>query len=638
MLSFIRALARNPIVGGFIVVLLIAAFALFGVTDVFRGGGNAAVLVGDERVTVQELAQAYDRQLQTIQRENPRVTREQADEFGLGERVVQQVTAQAAIDAKINELGLSLSDPRLAEAVRQISAFQNPFNGEFDLQTYRSILRDNGYTGPAGAAERRFESDLKDELTRAQYIDAVLGGMTAPDMFAQARRAYEEERRTVRALLIPPSLAGDIAEPTDEELSGFIAENARIFQRPENRRFTLVRVSPELYERDVDVSEEDLLALYAFRLENGELADAPTRSLTQWPAPDQGVAETAAARIATGESIDTVVAELGLGEAVSLSDVQAFEVPDAGIAEGAFALGEGAVEAVEGRLGWRVVRIDAAADPQAPTLEEARSDLVTELAGDAAEGMMLDALALFEEARGAGATLEEAARAASIPAEIYDWLGPDGTSVNGYRAFTLSDAPEILENVFSLPQGFDGDLTTFGENGYFVARVDAIDASRLPEVSEVRDEASAVWRVQQVDEQLQALVDDALARARAGESLDAIAADIEGARVEAATLGRSETAGPFNRQLVSQAFGAERAAPFSGRAGDQRTRAVAVVDAILAPDPRPASLERAQALAGELETDLAIALESALVTTYEVRQDQRLIDLALGRIDPADFQ
>lgn len=638
MLSFIRALARNPIVGGFIVVLLIAAFALFGVTDVFRGGGNAAVLVGSERVTVQELNQAYERQLRMIQRENPRFTREQADEFGLGERIVQQVTAEAAVDAKVSELGLSLSDPRLADAVRQIEAFQNPFNGEFDLQTYRTLLRDNGYSGPAGAAERRFEADLKDELTRGQYISAILGGTIAPDMLAMSRRAYEEERRTVRALLIPPSLAGDVADPTDEDLAGFIAENARIFQRPERRRFTLVRVSPALYEPDVDVSEEDLRALFEFRLENGELTDPATRSLTQWPAPDEAAAEAAAARIAAGEDAGAVAAELNLGDAVALTDVQAFEVPDSAIADAAFALGAGAVDAVQGRLGWRVVRVDAATDPETPDLEDLRSDLITELAGDAAEGMMLDALAVFEEARGAGATLEEAARQANIPAEVFDWLAQDGSSVNGYRAYTLGEAPEILESVFSLPEGFDGDLTNFGDNGYFVARVNAIDPARLPQVDEVREDASVVWRVRQVDEQLQALVDDALARAEAGESLDSIAAGIEGARVELATLGRTETAGPFNRQLVSQAFGAEPNAPFAGRAGDQRTRAVALVDAIVAPDARPVEPERADALANELASDLAIALENALVTSYEVRQDQRLIDLALGRIDPADFQ
>ena len=292
----------------------------------------------------------------------------------------------------------------------------------------------------------------------------------------------------------------------------------------------------------------------------------------------------------------------------------------------------------EGRLGWRVVRIDAANDPVAPSFEDQRSALVNELAGDQAEGMMLDALAVFEEARGAGATLEEAARQAGIPAERFDWLSADGASVNGQQAFTLREAPEILENVFALPQGFAGDLTNYAENGYFVVRVDALDPARLPEVDEVREQASAFWRLRQVDDQLQSLVDDALARASAGESLDAIAADLDGARVEAATLGRGETAGPFTRQLVSQAFGAAEGAPFPARAGDQRTRAVAIVDEIIAPAGRPVSPERVAALKEELENDLAVALETALLTGYEIRQDQRLIDLALGRIDPNDLQ
>jgi peptidyl-prolyl cis-trans isomerase D len=638
MLTFIRALARNPIVGGIIVALLIAAFALWGVTDVFSGGGNAAVLVGQERVSVQELNRAYERRVLQIQRENPRFTREQAEQFGLGEQVVQEMTALAAIDAKAGELGLSLSDQRLFEAVRAIEAFQNPFSGDFDAQTYAALLRDNGYVGAAGVAERRFEADLREELTRAQYLNAILGGVAAPDMFARTRRAYEEERRTVRALLIPPSLAGDVADPTDEELSTFISENAQVFQQPERRRFTLVRVSPELYERDVDVSEEDLRELYEFRLENGELTDPPTRSLTQWAAPDQATAEAAAARIAAGEDTSALVAELGLGEAVALETVESFEVPDAQIAEAAFAMQQGAVEAVEGRLGWRVVRIDAAVDPVAPTFEEQRTLLVTELAGDQAEGMMLDALAVFEEARGAGATLEDAASQAGVPAERFDWLASDGSTPNGFRAFTLGEAPEVLENVFSLPVGFAGDLTNYGDGGYFVARVDAIDPSRLPEVEEVRDEASTFWRLRAVDDQLQALVDDALARAEAGESLDAIAAGLDGARVESATLGRTETAGPFNRQLVGQAFGVEQGQPFPARAGDQRTRAVAVVDAVIAPQDRPVSPERLASLSEELGNDVAIALESALLTGYEVRQDQRLIDLALGRIDPNDLQ
>ncbi|XBQ15944.1 MAG: SurA N-terminal domain-containing protein [Oceanicaulis sp.] len=632
MLSAIRNFARSPWFGGMIIALLIAAFALWGVNDIFRGTGNAAVLVGPERVTVQELQRAYERQIFQIQRENPRFTREQADEIGLGERMVETLTVQAAIDAKAGELGLSLSDEQLMESLREIEAFENPFTNRFDPQTYLSILAENGYRGQTGA--RQFEAELAEELSRAQLVEAALGGVAAPQVFARARRAYEQERREIRALFLPPSLVGEVETPDDAALEAFISENAQVFQRPELRRFTLVRARPDLFERDVEVSEEDLQALYDFRRENGELSDPPTRTFTQWPAPDAASAEAAAARIAGGEDAGAVADDLGLGEPAPFTEVQAFEVPDSAIADMVFDMQRGDVRAVEGRLGWRVVRIDDALDPVVPSFEEVRSDLIEELAAGEADAMMLDALAEFEEARGAGATLEEAARAANLPAERFDFLSRSGQSVEGATAVTLVDAPEILGQVFELPIGFAGDLNQYGENGYFVVRVDEVEESRLPAVDEVRAQATAFYRARTVDDALGEILQGALDRVEAGESLEQVAASIPGARLETSTLTRGETAGPFNRQLVQTAFAAAPGEPFEARAGDQRTRAVAIVTDVTAPTGDPIQPERMQALSGELSDDLALALQNALLATYEVQADQRLIDLALGRTDP----
>jgi peptidyl-prolyl cis-trans isomerase D len=633
MLSAIRSAARSPLIGGFIIALLIAAFALFGVTDIFRTGGTAAVIVGPERVGVQDVSRAYERQLLQIQRENSRFTREQAEELGLGNRIVDVLTAQAALDAKASELGLSLSDEQLLNSLRSIQAFQNPFTNEFDRASYLSVLDQNGYPGQMGA--RMFEAQLAEELARGQLIDAVLGGVRAPAVMATARRAFEQERRRVRALLLPPSLAGNVGDPTDEMLSGFIAENAEAFTRPEGRRFTLVRVTPDMFQQDVEISEDDIQTLYDFRVETGDLAPPATRSFTQWSAPDEATAQAAAARIAGDEPAGDVIADLGLGDPVEFSEVQEFQVPDAGVATRVFAQGDGDVTAAQSRLGWQVVRITAANDPTIPTLEDVRGDLEQFLAGDQSEADMLDALGVFEEARVGGATLEEAARAASLPAERFDLITQRGQSLEGQTAATLSQTPDLLESVFTLPVGFPSDVTGYGENGYFVVRVDAIEESRLPTVDEVREQASAFWRARQVDDALTAIVDDAMARAQGGETLEAIAQSIGGgAEVELATLGRGETAGPFNQQLVSAAFNASQGQPFEARAGDQRTRAIAIVSEVLAPAGDPVAPERRAALTSELSDDLAAALESAVLASYEIRRDTLLIDQALGRADP----
>jgi len=635
MLTLIRQMAKNPLIGGIIIALLVAAFALWGVTDIIRGGGTSAIIVGPERVSAQELLRTYNRQVAQVQRENPRLTREEIDAAGFGDQVVQQMTLQAALAAKANELNLSISDQMVFDAIQAIPAFQNPFTGRFDRATFLEVLAQNGYSG--GAIDRQFERDIARELRQGQFVDAILGSVQPPALFTETRQAWANERRAMRALLIPPSLAGDVGDPDEDTLEAFIASNAGVFERPEQRRFTLIRFAPALHERDAEVSETDIEDLYAFRLDQGDLADPQVRSYQQWAAPDEASAEAAAERLRAGEALADVRASLNLGERVAFTDLQRSQVPDRAIAAAVFEMGSGEVSAVDSRLGWRVVQVTEAIDPQAPSLDALRDELRSELARDQAEDDMFTAMSAFEDARRRGFDLAQAAAESGVPLEHFDYITADGFTLEGAPASSLLEegGDAILQLVFSLTPGLDSELEPFGEGSYVVARVDSVEAPRLPRVDEVREDAEAFWRLRTIDERLQAIVDDALERADAGESLEAIAALIGGgAAVEIATLGREESAGPFNRNLVSQAFGASPGVRFPARAGDQRTRAIVVVDEIIAPQRSVAGPELQAAMREEIEGDIAMALQSALLDTYEVRADQRLIDQALGRIDP----
>lgn len=633
MLSLIRSLARSPIIGGMIIALLIAAFALWGVSDIFAGGNTSALVVGPKSVSASELQRTYDRQLFQIQRDNPQITREQADQMGLGDSVVQRLIAETAVDAKADQMGLAISDDTLFETLRAIPAFQNPFTNQFDPGTYASVLRENGYRG--SIAERQFEADIIGELRRAQFVAAALGGIQAPDVFAEIRNAYNSERRSLRALFLRPALVEPPTAPEDDVLTAFIAENAQIFERPEQRRVTLMRVSPTDLLRDVDVSEDDLQALYDFRLENGELSDPATRSLTQWPAPDQATAEAAAERLSNGEPVATLVSELGLGEEVALADVESYQVPDAGIAERAFQMQAGEIAAVESQLGWRVLRIDAANDPEIPAFADIETELRTELARDTAEGQMLDALGVFEESRGNGATLEEAASEAGLFAERIDFVGSNGYSPEREPSLTMLQNPDILTAAFAAQQGFATDLESYGEDGgYFVVRVDEIEPARLYELDEVREDATNFWIMRESDNRLQTVVEEVQARLEAGETLDAIADSLgAGARIEAAELGRDETAGPFNAQIVAQAFRVPEGEQFVARAENQTTRALVIVDAVTSTQGGAVSPAQRTELTSELQDDATQIVTSALINAYEVRSNQDLIDQALGRTE-----
>jgi peptidyl-prolyl cis-trans isomerase D len=168
-------------------------------------------------------------------------------------------------------------------------------------------------------------------------------------------------------------------------------------------------------------------------------------------------------------------------------------------------------------------------------------------------------------------------------------------------------------------------------------RVDEIIPQRLPEVDEVREFATAVWRVQEIAAQLDAIAADAISRVRAGESLNAVAATIDGAVVESSILGRGETVGLFGDRLVQAAFAAPQDQAFEAIGSDQSTRMIVMVTDILAPPLAGIDPVGQAAMSQELSNDLALALESALLASYEIRADQTLIDLALGRVDPDDI-
>ncbi len=631
MLATIRKRARNPITVAIIIVPVIAAFALFGVNDILTGTGNAVATVGPERVTAQQLNRAYQLQLSQIQRENPGFTREEAERAGLGDQVLNRLVAEAAINASANELGLTVSDERSAEQIREIDAFANPFTGEFDRASYDQILRDNGMTG------RMFEQTMRGEMKRQQLLTALFEGVGALEVMDRAFAAYRGERRRVRALVVRPEAVDAPEAPSEETLQAFLSENAQVFTLPERRRFTLVRVSPELLASRVEVPEEDVLSLYEIRLEDGELADPATRSFVQLAAPDAATAEAAAERLGSGESADAIAADLGLGEPARFDALEAFEVPDSSVADTVFALGDGEAGAVEGRLGWRAVRVSEAVDPDVPAFEDVQAELRAELAGEAGLGLTFDLLARFEEARAAGATLEEAAAAAALPSESFGFVTRQGVSEQGFRAFTLQDVPDVLATVFDQPEGFATDLADYGEDGYFAVRIDAVAPETLPELAEVRGEVETFWRARQIDDAVAALAEQAAERARSGEALEAIADEIgAGASVEGAMLLRTETSGPFNQSVVRAAFATAPGDYVTTRGGaDQRAHLALLVEEILPPGSLEVEPETADALDQLVRQDFGLAVQNAFLQRRDVSVDQRLRDIALQQGDTA---
>lgn len=119
MLNVIRKQAGSWVVKA-LLMLLVVSFGIWGIGDVFFGGGQnpAVASVGDSEVSSQELSEAFQRAVDGLQRQaGTAIDREQAIRLGLMERTLQDLVTRRLIDLEAQKLGLTVTDDTLRQLI-----------------------------------------------------------------------------------------------------------------------------------------------------------------------------------------------------------------------------------------------------------------------------------------------------------------------------------------------------------------------------------------------------------------------------------------------------------------------------------------------------------------------------------------
>lgn len=654
MLTQTRKFAQSPY-ALVLIVLLVLSFAVWGVSGIFTGSGSAVVIVGNEHVTVRDLGNTYNRGIRRIQRENPQFTIEEARAQGFGDQVLYGLIDNAALTSKARELGVHVSGTELSREIRSIEGFENQISGVFDRRSYADALAFDNFTIPD------FERGMREEMMRDQIRQVLTGGIAVPPEMISTRYLFGQESRRMRALILDSTTADPVEDPTDEQLTDFIAVNANAvdaeglpaFQAPEYRRMTLVRFQVADFERDVEVDEDILRETYEFQVENGQLGTPATRSFEQITLGDGATAEAVAELLRAGQTAEAAAASGGHPAPLLQSEVQSYEIPDTGLADTVFGMQEGEIAAVEGAFGWYAVRVTGAVEAAMPTFEDQLPELRSQAARAAATDRMYEVMGAFEGLRGDGMPLEDAAREAGTFVEVFpplDRLGrtqdgefADPVQIPDYqrgRFITVSSMfGDILPAAFEAYPNFATSLEQYNETDFFILRVDEVVESRPRELDEVRDLAELLWRREQVDIQLEARLADALQQLNDGADLDTVAITA-GGRVETTTLRRGQDAAGFSPYAAQQAFLQPVGEYMEVAPHPPGEHIILIVDDVIAGDTANAELgvlgSARAAILGELSADLETSLRNALLDEYAVTSssiDARLRARALGEED-----
>lgn len=634
MLAGFRSFAKSPF-AVLLFGLLIVSFAIFGISDVFKGPqGSGVISAGSRSMSPQDFKSRFDNYRKGMeQRTGQSITPDQAVEQGIDKQIVQELTLQESIAAAITKMGVSPSDKLVSnivhEQMSQLPPGQRPFNpitGKFDPQAYAALLAQNNLTPGA------YESALRDEIANAHFFSAVAQGMKAPRIYAALQGAYLLEGRDIAAFPINPASVEKPAPPTDAQLTAFMKENAGTLTRPETRVLSIMRVSAKALEPTVAIDQAEVQKAFDFRKDS--LAKPETRSLIQIAAPDAKAAATISQRLAKGED-PTVVAKAFGKTPLILTDKPKSAVPDHKVAEAAFTLAAGQVSGpIAGPLGVSVIKVTKITPGITPTLDSVRPQIEAEVRAQTAQGKAYDQTQAYQDAHDGGADLLAAASKAGAFVVTTAPITAQGTDMLGQPVSGLT--PDILKTAFELSQGGESELVEAGKGEYYAVKVEKVAPAALPPLAEIKPQLTAVWLGQEMGKRMKAKADELAARVKKGESLEAVAASAQTKVQKVPGLSRqnAQQHAGLGNDFLGAAFSAKRNEVFVARAGPQgQAYVVAKLEAVhSAPTASVAQitgLAQPQASNG-LMRDLGEAARTAAKAQLKTKSNLTLARQAIG--------
>lgn len=273
LLANLRKNSRSSILiflFGIIIVVFIFSFgpASNGCRSSTMSASDAyAAKVNGQKISRQDFEKAYARQLQILQRQSGQeVTREQADAFGMGSRVLDQLIDRELLLQAAKDEGLRVSDTEISAEIDKVDAFKK--DGVFSQSEYQTIVERQ-----LGMMMWQFEEQIRQDLLVQKMVASLSGAAKASDDEATAEFVREKERYALSLVRFQVrAQKSKLDAPTAEAIDAFAASHvdaikAQYESNPKynkvkeiSARHILVQTSPTLNQDQAIAKIKELKA------------------------------------------------------------------------------------------------------------------------------------------------------------------------------------------------------------------------------------------------------------------------------------------------------------------------------------------------------------------------------------------
>lgn len=607
---------------------LTLSFLVWGIADVFTGGGGTAVAtVGSTEISQDDFQRSYHNFLRNqSQSMGSDITPEMAQRMGLGQVALQQIVSRTALDNEAGRLGLTTPDAEVARNVRAMAAFRGPL-GQFDRPTFVQAINNAGYS------EDQFLGEVRSDMTRDQLTQAVEVNFVIPPAYAQALFQFINERRAADYVIVSPDAAGAISPPGDAVLAAYVKANAARFSTPEYRgadyaTVTLADVLPSITVSDAQISQAYDAAKPTYQVPE-------KRDVQQIEFKTEAEAKAARAKIQAGMPFEGLAAAMKLTDKdISLGTLAQSDLPDADRAKAIFALpvNEVSQPIKTGFGGWSLARVTKITPGVNRSLDAVKEEIRKTLTQELAANKLVDIANAFSDARSTGDDLDQAAKKSGMHVGHVKAVDAAGLTPDGTKAQIPAD-PDFLPAMFKAEVGEDSDPFATKAGAYFALRVNGVTPPRLKPLDLVRADATNSWTQEQRSKLVAAKAAALTAQAEKEKSLDGVAKALKVSVQHSPALSRQTSDTMFSAPVTAKLFDAGPGGIVSGPQGLSGNYIIARVTGIAHPPLNPndrnfagGMAQLSQGVAG----DFSIALANAARARQGVKVNQKLVQSVVG--------
>lgn len=631
MISMFRAFLDTWAAKAFF-LLLIGVFVLWGVGDVFtnRQTDTAVATVGSQRIEMDEVSDAYRRQLSQVARMlgasiEPTVEMKR----GVAAQALERLITQVALASAVSEMGLVVPDEALRQAVWETRAFAGP-DGAFNRRQFEEVMRNNGLT------EARFLELMRIEIGQRQLMAAARAGAVSPETMTKLVYAFQQEKRVADIAELRLDRVAAPAAPAPAVLERWYSNNIASFSTPEYRRIRAVLLTPERLAAEVAVDETDLRVVYDARRREFNLPEK--RSVQVLLSQDEARARMLADQWGGGAdwaAMQAAAQEAGAAP-VELVDALRSEIPAPELAEAVFAAPVDQVAGpVRSALGWHVVRVIKVVPAVVRPFEEVRGQLVVQVQADRAADLLYERANRLDDLLTGGASLDELPGDLGLAA-VAGTLDARGLTLEG-KAAPLPGSEDLraalIQAVFQTSLGEAPRLIEAPRrpgvlSGFFAFSVEEITAPAPRPYATVADQVLTDWtqaEVRRTQEEAAARMMEAV---RGGMSLvdAALVADVPVRRLSEVSRG-ARPADDVPLQLVTPLFDLKTGEATMTETADGFVVAVLSEIQPAQPDADPIGYGQVrEALAGAIGDDIQAAMTTGLRARTRPQINKTMVD------------